>query len=250
MPAQPMYACRVLRFPPTHRSAVERIQSGDPIIRQGAFAEIVEGYWRPAYFYLRLQWRLDAEDAEDALQGFFATAFEKGYLERFDASKARFRTFLRTCLDRFVQNQRKAARRIKRGGAFRLESLDFPSAERDIARVSADAAAADRDEFFRTETIRALFGRTIESMRDAYAGEGRAVVFAVFERHDLDGPGERSYASVAEALGLTVSQVTNHLHAARRRFRDLAIQSLRSMTASDEEFRAEARELFGIEIEP
>src|SRR5690606_10836935 len=113
--------------------------------------------------------------------------FEKRYLERFDASKARFRTFLRTCLDRFVQNQQKAAQRLKRGGGFHVQSLDFPGAERDIERVSATAAAADREEFFRAETIRALFGRTIEAMRQACASDGRDIVFAVFERHDLAG---------------------------------------------------------------
>jgi RNA polymerase sigma factor (sigma-70 family) len=243
-----MYACRVLPFPATRQSAVERLRSEDPIVRQAGFSDVADGYWRPAYYYLRVHWRLPAEAAEDVVQGFFARAFEKGYLERYDPSKARFRTFLRTCLDRFVLNERKAQRTLKRGGGVEIRSLDFPGAERDMERLSADTAAADRDQFFRGEMIRALFGRTIEAMREGYRREGRSIVFDVFERHDLSASADTTYASVAAALGIPVTQVTNHLHAARRRFRDEALASLRALTATDEEFRAEARELFGLEV--
>ena len=40
----------------------------------------------------------------------------------------------------------------------------------------------DVDRFFRDETIRALFSRTVDEMRRAYADEGRDAVFRVFER--------------------------------------------------------------------
>jgi hypothetical protein len=40
-----------------------------------------------------------------------------------------------------------------------------------------------------------------------------------------------SFATVAAALDLTASQVTNHLHAARRRFRELALEHLRAAKA-------------------
>jgi hypothetical protein len=60
-----------------------------------------------SYHYLRLHWSLAPEAAEDAVQAFFTVAFEKNYLERYDRSKAKFRTFLRVCLDRFVQNPEK-----------------------------------------------------------------------------------------------------------------------------------------------
>ena len=76
------------------------------------------------------------------------------------------------------------------------------------------------------------------------------VVFRVFERHDLAPAPDTRYATVARDLDLTVSQVTNHLHAARRQFRELALGHLRALSATDEEYRREARELFGLEIEP
>lgn len=234
-------------FPATHASVLERIRSVDTQIRHGAWSDLADGYWRPSYHYLRLQWRLSPDRAEDIVQGFFATAFEKGYLETYDPSKARFRTFLRTCLDRFLQNQRKTETALKRGGGVETLSLDFPGAERELDRVSTDLR--DLDGFFRTETLRALFARTTDDLRALYEAEGRSVVYQAFALHDLADDEDRSYASVAEELGISVTQVTNHLHAARKRFREHALARLRALVGTDEEFRDEARELFGVEVD-
>ena len=174
----------MLPFPATHRSVLERVRSADVEIRRAAFGDLAQGYWRPSYHYLRLHWRLAPEDAEDAVQAFFTTAFEKRYVEAYDPAKARFRTFLRTCLDRFVQNRRKAERAAKRGGETEIRSLDFPGAERDLAEHLV-TEIRDVDRFFRDETIRALFSRTVDEMRRAYADEGRDAVFLVFEHYDL-----------------------------------------------------------------
>ena len=70
----------------------------------------------------------------------------------------------------------------------------------------------------------------------------------MFERHDLRPSADLSYASVAREFDLTSAQVTNYLHAARRRFREQALLNLRALVGTDDEFRDEARELFGLEI--
>ena len=236
---------------------LERIRSADNEERRIAFGDLAEGYWRPSYHYLRLHWRLSPEAAEDAVQAFFTTAFEKGYVEKYDPAKARFRTFLRMCLDRFVQNLQKADRADKRGGGVTHLSLDFPAAEEEIARGEGidvaslrDPSPSNLDRFFHDETVRALFARTVDVMRRAYLAENKGVVFRVFERHDLAPSPEVTYATLACELDLSVAQVTNYLHGARKRFRDLALAHLRSLVATDEEFRLEARELFGIDVAP
>jgi len=243
------YASRVIPFPATHRSVLERIQSEDAGVRRIAFGDLAEAYWRPSYHYLRLHWRLAPEATEDAVQAFFTAAFEKGYVEKYDASKARFRTFLRLCLDRFVQNLQKAESAGKRGGGAAKLSLDFPGAERELVEVKS-ADLRDVDRFFRDETIRALFSRSVDHLRRVCESEGKPKIFAVFERHDLAPALETSYATVARDLQLTVAQVTNYLHAARKRFREIALTHLHDLVASEEEFRAEARELFGLDVGP
>ena len=120
-------------FPATRHSAIERIRDADPDARREAFGDLVEGYWKPVYKHLRLTWRLDAEDARDLTQGFFADAFQKSWLERYEPGKARFRTFVRVCADRFVMNMRQSSSRLKRGGGVQMLPLDFDGAEREVA---------------------------------------------------------------------------------------------------------------------
>ena len=241
------YACRVIPFPATRRSVLERIQSSDPEVRRTAFGDLSEGYWKPSYHYLRLHWRLPPEAAEDVVQAFFAAAFEKQYVERYDPAKAKFRTFLRMCLDRFVQNHQKAERAEKRGGGHPHLPLDFPAAEQELAAIAVQDRR-DLDRFFHDETVRALFARAVDAMRRAYEAEGKPLVFRVFERHDLRPSPDSSYTTLAREFDLTAAQVTNYLHAARRRFREQALVHLRALVGTDEEFRDEARELFGLEI--
>ena len=58
---------------------------------------------------------------------------------------------------------------------------------------------------------------------------------------DPDSP--PSYKDLAKELDLSVSNVTNYLAAARREFRRIVLEKLRELTATDEEFRREARAL-------
>ena len=54
-----------------------------------------------------------------------------------------------------------------------------------------------------------------------------------------------TYAELARQSGLSVSEVTNELAAARREFRRLVLDTLREQCATDEEFEAESRALTG-----
>ena len=104
------------KFPATRWSAVLASRSDDPAERSRALEAIAGAYWKPIYKYLRIRWGKSSEDAKDLTQEFFAKLFEKEYLNDFDPAKARLRTFLRVCVDRFVANDFKAATRLKRGG--------------------------------------------------------------------------------------------------------------------------------------
>ncbi len=46
-------------------------------------------------------------------------------------------------------------------------------------------------------------------------------------------------------FGLNDTAVTNHLYAMRRRFRETVLATLRESTATEQEYRAEARALLG-----
>jgi RNA polymerase sigma factor (sigma-70 family) len=234
------------RFPVTNQSAIIRARSDDQVTRRHAFDTILASYWKPAYKYIRLKWHADNEDAKDLTQGFFANAFEKNHFASYDAAKASFQTFLRTCLDGFVANERKAGRRLKRGGDVDHYQLDFATAENELAtHASTDLSPED---YFHREWVRWMFTIAVDALRQRCDELGRSVHFQLFERYDLREDADVSYASLAQEFGLDATTVTNYLAAVRRDFRRVVLEKLREITATDEEFRTEARSLLGVDV--
>ena len=237
-----------MQFPATRHSVVRDLASVDPQVRAAAYDGLVRSYWRPVYLYIRFRWRRGAADAQDLTQEFFARAFEREYLERYDPGKARFRTFVRTCLDGFLANHDKAASRLKRGGGL-VSAVDFARADADLAARAPDEHA-DPELWFHREWIRGVFGEAVEGLEAHARRAGHATAFALFRRYDIDDADDAarpSYAALAAEYGITPAAVTNELAWARRAFRQIVLERLRSICASDDEFRAEARDLLGID---
>ena len=235
------------RFPVTNQSAIIGARSDDQVVRRRAFETILASYWKPAYKYIRLKWQSDNEDAKDLTQGFFANALEKNYFATYDAAKASFQTFLRTCLDGFVANERKAGRRLKRGGDVNHYQLDFVSAEDELVSHAASADLSPEDYFHR-EWVRWMFTLAVEALRQRCTESGRSIHFQLFERYDLADDVNVSYASLAKEFKLEPATVNNYLAAVRRDFRRIVIEKLREITATEEEFRTEARSLLGVDV--
>lgn len=233
-------------FPATRTSIVVGVRSNDPQARRRAYETLIGSYWRPVYTYLRLRWRRNAEDAQDLTQDFLARAFETQFLGTYDPSRSRLRTFLRVCLDRFVLNAERDSTRVKRGGHATILSLDFASAEGDLVRLDPPDPSQG-EEFFEREWVRSFFSTVVEAVRLECKERGKELHFRLFERYDLDDD-KVSYEDLAHEFDIRVTDVTNHLASVRRAFRRIALDRLRELTASDEEFRAEARSLLGGEF--
>ncbi|MGA7634900.1 MAG: hypothetical protein WCB11_29395 [Terriglobales bacterium] len=237
------------RFPATRWSVITAVRGEDGAERERALDTLCEAYWKPVYKYVRLRWNRTAPDAQDLTQGFFAEMLERELLNRFDASKSRLRTYLRLCVDSFVMNEDKAAHRQKRGGDVQHLALDFAGAEEELSSGTIDAAAIaspeSLEEFFETEWVRSLFALAVDDLRALCAERARERDFELFEAYDLGGDGEISYAQLAQQYGIAVSDVTNALAWARREFRKFALDRLRAMCGSDDEFRRETKKAFG-----
>jgi RNA polymerase sigma factor (sigma-70 family) len=233
-------------FPVTRHSVVAAMRSESDAVRRSAFDTLVSAYWKPVFKYVRLKWHAPPDDAADLTQAFFLRALEKDFFASFDPAKARFRTFLRTCLDGFVANARKAESRLKRGGDVRFVPLDFDGAERELDR-HAISAVDDADAYFQREWLRALFDASVDRLRARSLAAGHQRRLRIFERYDLaDADSDRpTYEELARALGIARTDVTNDLAAARREFRRIVLELLRAQCASDEEFEAERRALGG-----
>jgi len=226
------------RFPTTGLTLVARLGSAERDVRGAAFEKIAALYWKPIYKYLRLGHRKSNDEAQDLTQSFLAHALEKEFLGDYDPAKGRFRTFLRTCIDRFAINEYKAATREKRGGG--AVHLDFDSAEHELPMSTNETP----EVVFEREWIRALFENAIAELRERWRGKD---ALTIFERYDLANGDERpSYQQLGDELHIPLTTVTNRLAAIRRDFRAIALELLRETTATDAEMRDEARRLFGV----
>jgi RNA polymerase sigma factor (sigma-70 family) len=238
------------RFPATRWSVVEAARSREPAQRERALETLFAAYWRPVYKYVRLRWNRPPADSQDLTQAFFMELLERDLFSKFDPAKSRLRTYLRICVDSFAANVEKAAHRQKRGGNAFHVALDFEAAEDEMNAGTMDPAAIPSpeslEEFFEKEWIRSLFTLAIEDLRKLCEARGKLTPFALFEKYDLDGEENISYAALAQTYAMPVTDVTNALAWARREFRRIALERLREICGSEEEFQREARAVFGV----
>jgi RNA polymerase sigma factor (sigma-70 family) len=235
-------------FPSTHWSIIEGTRSPHADERRRALDTLMRAYWKPVYKYIRLHWQKENEPAKDLTQEFFARVVEHGLLDRFDPSRARLRTFLRVCVDGLVMNEDQAAQRIKRGGDVSFLSLDFETAEGELVPLQV-AAPDDPETLFAREFARSLFGMTLERLRRELEQKGKALHFQLLELYDIEEGGkELTYEEVARRFGIKPTDVTNYLAYARKEFRRIVLDELRSMTATEEEFRREAQAVLGVRL--
>jgi DNA-directed RNA polymerase specialized sigma24 family protein len=235
----PRFPSGPVGFPDTRQSLLQRLASDEESAHDRAMDVVCTHYWKPVYRYVRLRWGLEPADAEDLTQGFFLYLLGTSALQRYDRGRARFRTYLRLCLDGYCANRHADARRLKRGGAAEMLSLDA---------AETAAGLGDPDVWFHREWVRELFERSIAALRERLEHSGRSVHFALFQRYDVDGPDASprpTYAGLAGELGIPITQVTNFLALARREFRAIVLEQIRELSVDEAEFRDEARALLG-----
>jgi RNA polymerase sigma factor (sigma-70 family) len=222
-------------FPATRLSVLEALGSADRETRSRALGVVAEGYWRPVCAYIAARWQVDQADAEDLTQSFFTRALLVPLLERYDASRARFRTYLRLCVDGHVRNARAAERRVRRGG--------------DMTAVPLTGQEPEPEQIFEREWVRAVLADALRAMRLQFAAKRREIVYQVFVRYDVDGADAAvrpTYAELAAEFDVPVSQITNYLAAARKALRLAVLDRLRTLTATQEELRRETAALLGV----
>jgi DNA-directed RNA polymerase specialized sigma24 family protein len=214
-------------FPETDQELLERDRLEDLCAR----------YWRPVCHYLRVSRGCSREDSKDLTQAFFLWLLEGTTLERYDAGRGSFRTFLKLLLGRFAEHQERALQRLKRGGGRRRLALDeaLPDPR------SADPSAAF-DEAWRTQIV----ADATERVRRHLESRGRGRQFAVFQAHALASPDRRpTYGEIAARMSLKVSDVRNHLVAVREAIRSEIRAELARLTRGDAELAREWNDLLG-----
>ncbi len=240
-----------MAFPETHRSAVLAVRSRDEQERARALEAVVAAYWRPVYRHLRARWRAREDEAEDLAQGFFAAALEKGWLARYEPARGPLpHAICSPASGASSPTSEREGRRLKRGGGATLVPLESEDADGEPRELQLDDGS-DLEADFQREWARGLFALAVEALRRRCLGTSRrggasGSSSATTSRTSMRRSG-RATPTSRRSSALPVTQVTNHLHWARQELRETVLETLREITASEEEFRSEARALFGAE---
>ncbi|MEK7466054.1 MAG: hypothetical protein AAB074_01455 [Planctomycetota bacterium] len=227
-------------FPETHWSVIAGAKDrSDPRWRE-RIEQLAKLYWRPIYRHLRIQWRMSNEEAKDATQEFFGEMLEGKYLREVEASRGRFRAFVKACLDNAVRQSKRAEGRLKRGGGVAIVPLDAG----DDAALDPPAPGEPPEASLDREWRRALVGEAVGRMKSAYAAEKRAEWFEVFRRIDLADGECPKYRDVAAAVGIKETDVDNRLSHARKRLFEIVREVVAESVADAEALEREMKELF------
>lgn len=206
-----------------------------------ALERLFEVYWYPLYAFVRRKGHRP-EDAFDLTQEFIARLLAKNLIASADASRGRFRTFLLAALERFLINEWKSGRRLKRGGGRRLISLEPEGAESRFRLEPADDRTPER--LFERRWALILLERALERLEVEHRGTPREPLYLA-ARHELGGEGApASNAELARALGMTEGAVKTAVHRMRRRYGEILREEIAETTSDPADVEDEIRYLF------
>jgi DNA-directed RNA polymerase specialized sigma24 family protein len=208
------------RFPTTHWSLVHRAAADDADGRR-ALGDLLGRYLVPLRAHLTFRRGLPPDKAEDLVQAFIAAkVLEADLIAAADRDKGKFRTFLLRALDRFVSNQLRDERRLRRSPRGAGEGR-WDGDEADLAGVPDGALPPD--DAFDVAWARQVLVYAARKMRDACRESGRADAWVVFEERvlgpTLEGGEAVPFDRLAQRLGLgSAQQACNLLVTAKRMF--------------------------------
>lgn len=226
-----------MAFPDTRWSLVANAAAGDAPKASAALSELCEAYWTPLYRYARHR-GATAEDAEDAVQAFFARVLERGDLAAADADRGRFRTFLLTAFRNFTATRHERATAARRGGGLAFIALGVGEAE---AALGASPHGDPELEFDRAWAV-TLLERALVRTERAYAERGNAEMFAALRPRLLGRPGA-PLAELADTLGVSLGSLKVAVHRLRARFGEAVRAEVAETVADPSRLEPELRHL-------
>ena len=219
-------------FGTTLWTEVHRASDADPVRRRAALESLAQAYWPPLYA-LALRRGLRAEDAQDAVQEFFARLIEKDGFSSADPARGRFRTWLRAAFGYFLSDERDRGLALKRGGGRLILALDFGDGEAGL--VQETPAKPDRQ--FDRDWARLVIRRSLEALKRELRGDHYDLLAATMGAEDL------SMKELAVRFGLGEQDVKNRLFRARRRLRELMLSEVRGHLENPADAGQELRDL-------
>jgi len=226
------------RFPTTVWTVI--LSARNETERESALASLCNMYWFPLYVYVR-RMGYAAEEAQDLTQEFFVRVLEKGYLDRADRNKGRFRSFILSCLKSFLQDQSDRRAAIKRGGRHRTLSFDFQEGEGIYVREPANDETPER--IFERRWALALLDRAVRRLRNDFAEKGKAEQFEILKPFLQGAHPDVPYSQLAKCLNVSESALKVAIHRLKKSYKRVLIAEITGTVARPEEVEDEIRYL-------
>jgi RNA polymerase sigma-70 factor (ECF subfamily) len=239
------------RFEETQWTLIGQIPEAPDAQRREILEGLCRAYWRPVYSYLRFRGQ-DHEDARDLTQAFFAEiVFGKNLIERADRKRGRFRTFLLTALNHFVQQEHRKETAQKRAPREAMFSLQAPR----IGRMDLSCDVRTPEQAFTFAWAAALVEEVVRTVRQECLADGMAAHWAVFEGRVvhpmLHGAAPQDLGEFCREYGLEdPAQASNMLVTVKRRFRMKLRSAVRRNLRPGEDVEEEIRDLMQILSHP
>ncbi len=211
---------------------------------QEALGELIQAYWYPLYAFSRRQGTSD-HDAMDLTQGFFTQLLASDGLGAVSPEKGRFRSFLLASFKNFASNQRRAAERIRRGGAVMTVSLSHLDFKSRYEREPTDDGDSPELVFDR-HWVEVMLQRVSQRLADDYRQAGKEELFRLLSPHLGGGADALPRPEIGRLLNLSTAAVAMSIHRMRRRFGHLLRQEVAGTVSDPDEIEDELRTLMQI----
>jgi len=204
-----------------------------------ALEELCTQYWFPLYAYARRR-GYGTEDARDLTQAFFTKLLEKRDLKAADPSRGRFRTFLLSSMKNFLTSEWRKDHSLKRGGAVKVLSLDFDSAEQSYQLEPSRELSPEA--IYQRRWAMGLLQRAVIDLKEQYEKAGKLELFEALKGY-LGGEDHiLPYADLSRRLGQSegaLRTAASRLRARwRKRLRELVADTVQGESEVKDELRS------------
>ena len=231
-------------FMTTHWSLVERAASPETDQDREFIGLLLKRYWKPVYCYLRRK-GYDNDRAKDLTQGFFhEVVLERHLIEKVDAAKGRFRSFLLIALDRYMVNVYESDSAQKRSPRGKLVSLEFD----DLLELPSTVSAAASEQSFNYVWFTEMLEGVLDRVEQGCHGDGQSVHWQLFQdrvlQPILEGTSPPSVEELCSRHEISDgAKLSKMIYTVKRRLRSTLQKMIRETVVSDDSIEAEWEEI-------
>lgn len=220
-------------FPATSWTLLESVQQGDDAQRQAALSRLCANYWFPLYAFLRKN-RMNASDAQDAVQDFFTDLLAKNRLDNISREGGKLRSFFLAILrnQRISQWRRQNSRRHGSGDIISMETAEARFQHLPSSILSPDQA-------FDHAWAATILQNALHRLRQDYEANGKAETYRILSPALLQAGTHVNFAQLAAALSISEGHARLTAFRMRKALREYVEKEIRHITLNDDSAREE-----------